>query len=104
MSDILTEKALDPEIWRLLSYGLGIAFVLTWVVFLVVLWKAEIDHGFMGLIFLLILVVFLVAFSFLVAAATPSLSMKVAVTVFNGVLAFGSKLLSDRFLKYLESE
>jgi uncharacterized membrane protein len=88
----------------LLAYGLGAAFVLTWVVYLAVLHKADIDHGFMGLIFLLVMVVYLVAFSFLVAAATPSLSMKVAITVFNGVLAFGSKLLSDRFLKYLESE
>jgi hypothetical protein len=58
----------------------------------------------MGLIFLLVMTIYLVAFSFLVAAATPSLAMKVAVTVFNGLLAFGSKLLSDRFLKYLESE
>jgi hypothetical protein len=103
MNKLLTEKALDPDIWRLFAYGLGGAFVIALGVFLVLLFHAEIDHGFLGLIFLLIMVIFLVAFSFLVAAATPSLSMKVAVTVFNGVLAFGSKLLSDRFLKYLES-
>ena len=92
------------ELWRLSAYGLGAAYLLTLVVLLVILWQSNIEHGFLGLIFLLTIVLFLVAFSFLVAAATPGISIKVAVTVFNGLLAFASKLLSDRFLKYLESE
>jgi cobalamin biosynthesis protein CobD/CbiB len=68
------------------------------------LWQAHIDHGFLGLIFLLVVVMFLGALSFLVAAVTPGWSAKLAVTVFNGILAFGARMLSDRFLKYLESE
>jgi hypothetical protein len=103
MNSLMTESAIDPAIWHWLALGLGIAFVLTLGVFVLLLFHAEIDHGFLGLIFLLIMVIFLIGFSFLVAAATPGISIKVAVTVFNGILAFASKLLSDRFLKYLES-
>ena len=91
------------DLWQLAAYGLGAAFLATLATLLVLLWKANIDHGFLGLIFLLVIVLFIVAFSFVVAAATPGISIKVAVTVFSGILALGSKLLSDRFLKYLES-
>jgi hypothetical protein len=97
------EAPMATDLWRVLASGIGIAFVLSLVTLLVLLSQSEIDHGFLGLIFLLILVVFLVAFSLLVAAATPGWSIKVAVTVFNGILAFGTKLISDRFLQYLES-
>ncbi len=87
-----------------MAYGLGLAFVITWAVFALLLFRAEIDHGFLGLIFLINTVLFIVAFTFLLAAATPGISIKVAVALFNGLLAFGSKLISDRFLTYLESE
>lgn len=95
---------MNADVWQIAAYGLGAAFVLSLLTLALLLWKASIDHGFLGLIFLLIVVLFIVGFSFIVAAATPGISMKVAVTVFNGLLALGSKLLSDRFLKYLESE
>lgn len=91
------------DLWHLAAYGLGAAFLATLATLLVLLWKANIDHGFLGLIFLLVIVLFIVAFSFVVAAATPGISIKIAVTLFSGILALGSKLLSDRFLKYLES-
>lgn len=103
-ADILSENPVDPEIWRMLAYGLGASFLAILAVYLILLFKAEIDHGFLGLILLLIMVIYLIAFSFLIAAATPGISIKIAVTVFNGILAFGSRLISDRFLKYLESE
>jgi hypothetical protein len=98
------EAAMATNLWHILAWGVGLAFVMSIGTLLILLVKAEIDHGFLGLIFLIILVVFLVALSFLVAAATPGWSIKAAITVFNGILAFGSKLISDRFLKYLESE
>jgi hypothetical protein len=98
------EIPMTTELWRMLAWGIGIAFVLSLIMLVILLVKSGIDHGFLGLIFLLILVVFLVAFSLLVAAATPGWSIKVAVTVFNGILAFGTRLISDRFLNYLESE
>jgi hypothetical protein len=68
------------------------------------LFRSKIDHGFLGLILLLVLVVFSVTFSFLVAAATPSISIKVAITLIDGCLTLGAKLLSSRFLDYLESD
>lgn len=99
-----SETPMAAELWRLLACGVGIAFVLSLITLVIILWKSGIDHGFLGLIFLIILVVFLFALSLLVAAATPGWTIKVAVTVFDGILAFGSKLIGDRFLKYLESE
>ena len=92
------------DLWHLAAYGLGAAFLATLITLLTLLWKDRIDHGFVGLILLLVIVLFTVAFSFLVAAATPGISIKIAVTVFSGILALGSKLLSERFLKYLESK
>lgn len=95
--------SIDPEIWRWCAVGLGAAFIMTLGVLLVFMFKSKIDHGFLGLMLLLTLVVFAVAFSFLVAAATPGLAIKVAIAVIDGLLALGTKLLSGRFLQYLES-
>jgi hypothetical protein len=98
-----SEAAMASDLWRILAWGVGIGFTLSLIMLVVLLERAEIDHGFLGLIFLITLVVFLVSLSFLVAAATPGWSIKVAVTILNGILTFGSKLISDRFLRYLES-
>jgi cobalamin biosynthesis protein CobD/CbiB len=92
------------ELWHIAACGLGAAFVATIATVLMLLWKSEIDHGLLGLIFLIVIVLFTVAFSFIVAAATPGFSIKVAATVFSGILTLGSKLLSDRFLDYLGSD
>jgi len=94
---------IDPGIWRWCALGLGAAFTLTLGVLLAFMFKSKIDHGFLGLMFLLTLLVFAVAFSFLVAAATPGIAIKVAIAVIDGLFALGAKLLSGRFLQYLES-
>jgi hypothetical protein len=95
--------AIDPEIWRWCAIGLGGAFTLTVGVLLAFMRCSTIDHGFLGLMLLISLVVFAVTFSFLVAAATPGVAIKVAIVVIEGLLALGTKLLSARFLDYLES-
>lgn len=99
-----SETPMGTDLWHVLAWGVGIAFLLSLVTLIVLLERASIDHGFLGLIFLIIMVVFLVALSLLVAAATPGWTIKLSVTVFNGILAFGTRLISDRFLTYLESE
>ena len=104
MDALMAEAPMSSDLWCIAAAGLGAAFLATLATLLVLLWKADIDHGFLGLIFLFVVVLFIVAFAFLVAAATPGISIKVAATVFSGLTALGSKLLSDRFLKYLESE
>lgn len=95
--------SIDPEIGRWYALGLGVAFTLAVGVLLAFMFKSKIDHGFLGLMFLLTLVVFAVAFSFLVAAVTPGIAIKVAIAAIDGILALGAKLLSGRFLQYLES-
>jgi len=103
-SALTAEEAIDWSGWRVMAFFLGGAFVAALVLVSLLLFRSHIDHGFLGLIFLLVLVVFLVAFSFLVAAASPGVSMKVTIVVVDGVLGIGTKLLSDRFLTYLESD
>jgi hypothetical protein len=97
------EQAIDPDVWRVFGFCLGVAFIATLGVFSLMLFYSKIDHGFLGLILLLVLVIFSVTFSFLVAAATPSISIKIAIAFIDGCLALGTKLLSGRFLDYLES-
>lgn len=94
---------IDPVIWQWCALGLAGAFTLAMGVLLGFMLKSKIDHGFLGLIFLLALVVFAVTFSFLVAAATPGIAIKVAIAVIDGLFALGARLLSGRFLQYLES-
>jgi len=101
--DSQTLASIDPEIWRWSALGLGVAFTLTVGVLLAFMSKSNIDHGFLGLVFLLTMVVFAVAFSFLVAAATPGTAIKVTIAVIDGLFALAAKLLSGRFLQYLES-
>jgi hypothetical protein len=83
--------------------GLGGAFLIAMGVLVLFMAKSKIDHGFLGLMFLLTLVVFLVAFSFLVAASVPGYDIKIAVAVVDAFVLIANKLLSDRFIKYLET-
>ncbi len=85
------------------AIGLGVAFVLAMTVLVLFMIKSRIDHGFLGLMFLLTLVLFLVAFSFIVAASVPGYEIKVAVGVIDAFILVANKLLSDRFVIYLES-
>lgn len=100
---LAAENAMDPNVWKVLGCCLGVAFIASLIVCYLMLFS-KIDHGFLGLIFLLVLVIFLVAFSFLVAAATSGISIKIAIVVIDGAFGLGTKLLSNRFLEYLESE
>lgn len=94
---------MDPELWRRCSTGLGLAFLLTLGVLLVFMFKSRIDHGFLGLILLLTMIVFAVSFSFLIAAATPGIAIKVGIAVIDGLLALAAKLLTGPFIGYLKS-
>ncbi len=95
--------AMTPESWHLIALGLGLAFLVA-IIFLATLKNSGIDLGFLGLMYLLTVLMFLAAFSFVVAAGTPGWSMKVAVTIVNGIFAFGSKLVGKQFLDYLTED
>jgi hypothetical protein len=94
---------MQADLWRCLAWGIGLAFILSLITIVFILKADRIDHGFLGLIFLLVHVIFLFLLSLLIAAATPGFSIKLAVAIFDGILALGTKLTSDRFLDYLES-
>ena len=83
--------------------GLGVAFVIAMGVLVLFMTKSKIDHGFLGLMFLLTLVLFLVAFSFVVAATVTGYDIKVAVVVVDAFVLVANKLLSNRFIEYLET-
>ncbi len=65
---------------------------------------SPVDLGFLGLILLLETIFFLVAFSFLVAASTKGIEVKVLVAAVDALVLFGSKLLAPEFLRYLNDE
>ncbi len=94
---------MEPSLWKYCAMGVGIAFALTLCLLLAFMLKSRIDHGFLGLIVLLTLVVFDVKLSFLIAAGTPGVAIKVAIAAIDGLLALAAKLLSGPFLNYLKS-
>ena len=94
---------LDPAARQWFSAGLGIAFLLTLACIVVFMRWSRIDHGFLGLILLLSVLFFLIAFSFLVAASVPGIDIKIAVAAVDALVLLGSKLLAPRFLEFLES-
>jgi FtsH-binding integral membrane protein len=96
--------ALEPAAWTWFSVGLAVAFLITIICIIVFMLFSQIDHGFLGLILLLTLIFFLIAFSFLVAASAQGVDIKIAVAIVDAFVVLGSKLLSDRFLQYLETE
>jgi len=95
-------STLDQNVIMWFSIGLGIAFVMTMIWIMVFMVRSQIDHGFLGLILLLSLIFFLIAFSFLVAASAKGIDIKIAIVVVDAFVLFGSKLLAPRFLEYLE--
>jgi len=102
MSEAIS-AALDPSVVGWFSIGLGGAFVLNVSCIVLFMFYSKIDHGFLGLIILLTLIFFLIAYSFLVAASARGIDIKVAVVAVDALVLLGSKLLAPRFLKYLES-
>ncbi len=95
--------ALDSSARGWFGVGLGAAFLLSLAAIVIFMRMSDVDHGFLGLIFLLTIIVFLIAFSFLVAASVAGADIKIAVAVTDALVLIGSKLLTPRFLKYLES-
>jgi hypothetical protein len=94
--------ALEPAVRDAFGVALGGAFLLTMLI-LLAFKSSKIDHGFLGLMFLLTLVVFLIAFSLLIAASVPGLAIKFTVAVVDTATVIASGLLKPRFLEYLES-
>jgi len=83
------------------SIGLGAAFVIAMCFNFVLLKTDKSDIGFSGLLFLLTLIFFLIAFSFLVAASTPGIEIKVAVAIVDAFVLLGGKLFTPHFLDYI---
>ncbi len=99
----IANSAIDPSVLASIGAGLGGAFVLALFTLGAFMILSKIDHGFLGLIFLLTMIFFLIAFSFLVAAATPGWSIKLSVAIVDAAVAISTKLLSKPFLDYLGS-
>ena len=93
---------LNPTVRDFFGIALASAFLLA-MPMIFAFKSSKIDHGFLGLMFLLTLVVFLIAFSFLIAAAVPGLAIKVTVAVVDTATVIATGLLKPRFLEYLES-
>lgn len=84
--------------------GLAAAFIVCVAFAGALAMQQEMDHGWSGLIFLLVMIFFSISFSFLVAASTPGISIKVAVAVVDAFVLLGSKLLAPAFLDYLADD
>ncbi len=97
------QTQINAELFTWGGIGLCIAYLIAMWVIVVFMRISKIDHGFLGLMFLLSLVIFLIAFSFLVAASVPGSDIKVTVAVVDTYILIANQLLSDRFIKYLES-
>jgi hypothetical protein len=102
-------EALSPEAWHWFSLGLGIAFITTIGIIVLFVYtgdrgEASIDQGFLGLILLLTSIFYLIGFSFLVAASTKGVDIKLMVAAVDGVVLLGGKLLAPNFLRYLNDE
>ena len=101
-------EALTPAAWQWFSIVLGVAFLLTIGIIVLFVAKGDtdygIDQGFLGLIVLLTTIFYLIGFSFLVAASTKGLDIKLLVAAVDALVLIGSKLLAPDFLKYLQSE
>ena len=86
------------------SLGLAAGFLISVGFAGLLLYQKEMDLGWIGLIFLLIMIFFLIAFSFLVAASTPGYPIKIAVAVVDAFVLIGGKLLGPPFLDYLADD
>jgi hypothetical protein len=109
---MLESEALSGEAWRWFGGGLGAAFAITIVVIVLLFLHSAfaknqentIDLGFLGLIVLLVTIFYMIAFSFLVAASTKGLDIKLLVAAVDAFVLIGGKLLAPEFLRYLNDE
>lgn len=99
----MIEGALDQIVIYWFAVGLGTGFAMA-MAYLVILAFQEVDKGYIGLILLLVIIFFLIAFSFLVAASTSGISIKIAVGVVDAFVLLGSKLLAPNFLIYVSDD
>jgi FtsH-binding integral membrane protein len=109
VAQILQSEPLQKDAWLWFSAGLGISFLIN--IGLIVLffgWWAytatesdEVDLGFLGLLLLLVTILHLVGFSFVVAASTKGLDVKLLVAFVDVFVLIGSRLLAPDFLNYL---
>lgn len=97
----MSEGVLDASARDWFGIGLGVGFLVVMSYLVLLQQKKDFDHGWIGLMLLLIIIFFLVAFSFLVAASTPGYGIKIAVAVVDAFVLIGSKLLAPDFLIYL---
>jgi hypothetical protein len=110
MGDLVSHQLSDSA-RNLFALGLGAGYVLSILVivglhFAAHIWRDSeygIDSGFLGLIFLLNSIFFLIAFSFLVAASVQGLDIKIAIAAIDALVLIGGKLLTEPFLNYLKS-
>jgi hypothetical protein len=100
-------EALNPAAWQWFSVGLGVAFLVTIGIIVLFVFKGDseygIDQGFLGLILLLTTIFYLIGFSFLVAASTKGVDIKILVAAVDALVLIGSKLLAPNFISYLKS-
>ncbi|MDI3567112.1 hypothetical protein [Bradyrhizobium sp. Arg816] len=110
---MLESEALSKAAWQWFGAGLGLAFLITIGIIIMFFWYSAfhaeteedaIDAGFLGLMLLLVTIFYLVAFSFLVAASTKGLDIKLLVATVDAFVLIGSKLLAPVFLRYLSNE
>ncbi|WP_396604517.1 hypothetical protein ACFLEY_03835 [Bradyrhizobium sp. YCK136] len=110
---MLESEALTKDAWQWFGAGLGLAFLVTIALIVLFFWYSAyhaeteqdaLDLGFLGLILLLVTIFYLVAFSFLVAASTKGLDVKLLVAAVDAFVLIGSKLLAPEFLRYLNEE
>ena len=94
--DVLSASALG-----IFSLGLAVAFLIV-IGFIVGLFRAsKIDHGLLSLMFLSCLMLFLIAFSFLLAGAVPGHHIKIAVAVVDSTVFLGSVFLMRTLIPHL---
>jgi hypothetical protein len=118
LANLLLSEPLQAQSWQWFGIGLGAAFLITIGVIVLFFCHSAffdkdaqgeiedqgIDTGFIGLILLLVTILYLVAFSFLVAASAKGIDIKILVAVVDAFVLIGSKLLAPEFLRYLNDE
>jgi hypothetical protein len=112
LAKLLQSEPLQAEAWQWFGIGLGLAFVITIGVIILFFCHSAffdkedqgIDTGFLGLILLLVTILYLVAFSFLIAASAKGLDVKVLIALVDAFVLVASKLLAPEFLRYLNDE
>jgi hypothetical protein len=104
----VVSSALPSEAYHWFGAGLGGAFAATWLTLLIFMLRSReeehIDHGFLGLMLLLVTIFYLIAFSFLVAASSSGLDIKILVVTVDAMVLIGTRLLGPPFLRYLSDQ